>query len=104
MFRCFQIGFSLYERAWTMRGMENLLMDFIINPDFVHQLLDAICDYNLAQVTRLLNMILMLFTLEMTGGSRKVLSWDMIFGKNLLSSFETYVWSCACSRKICNDT
>jgi len=26
-FRVFRIGFSLYERAWTMRGMENLLMD-----------------------------------------------------------------------------
>jgi len=54
MFRCFQIGFSLYERAWTLRGMENLLMDFYINPDFVHQLLDAICDYNLAQVEKAL--------------------------------------------------
>lgn len=54
MFRCFQIGFSLYERAWTMRGMENLLMDFIINPEFVHQLLDAICDYNLVQVDKAL--------------------------------------------------
>ncbi len=54
MFRCFQIGFSLYERAWTLRGIENLLMDFIINPDFVHQLLDAICDYNMAQVDKAL--------------------------------------------------
>jgi uroporphyrinogen decarboxylase len=50
MFRCFQIGFSLYERAWTMRGMENFLMDFLEHPDFVHELLDAICDYNIAQV------------------------------------------------------
>lgn len=54
MFRCFQIGFSLYERAWTLRGMENLLMDFVLNPGFVHQLLDAICDYNLAQVEKAL--------------------------------------------------
>lgn len=54
MFRCFQIGFSLYERAWTLRGIENLLMDFYINPDFVHQLLDAICDYNLAQIEKAL--------------------------------------------------
>lgn len=54
MFRCFQIGFSLYERAWTMRGMENLLMDFIINPEFVHKLFDAICDYNIAQVDKAL--------------------------------------------------
>ena len=50
MFRLFQIGFSLYERAWTLRGMENLLTDFMINPDFVHELLNAIADYNIAQI------------------------------------------------------
>ena len=50
MFRLFQIGFSLYERAWTLRGMENLLMDFMLNPDFVHELLTAIADYNIAQL------------------------------------------------------
>jgi len=49
-FRVFQIGFSLYERAWTLRGMQNLLMDFIDHPDFVHDLLGAIADYNIAQV------------------------------------------------------
>ena len=51
-FRVFQIGFSLYERAWTLRGMENLLMDFLDHPDFVHELLAAIADYNIAQVRR----------------------------------------------------
>jgi len=54
MFRVFQIGFSLYERAWTLRGIENLLMDFFMNPEFVHQLMDAICDYNLAQIEKAL--------------------------------------------------
>ena len=54
MFRVFQIGFSLYERAWTLRGIENLLMDFYINPDFVNKLLDAICDYNIAQIDKAL--------------------------------------------------
>jgi uroporphyrinogen decarboxylase len=49
-FRVFQLGFSLYERAWTLRGMQNLLMDFYDHPDFVHDLLDAIADYNIAQV------------------------------------------------------
>ena len=52
LFRVFQIGFSLYERAWSMRGMENLLMDFLINPDFVHELFTRIADYNLAQMTK----------------------------------------------------
>jgi len=49
-FRVFQIGFSLYERAWTLRGMEALMMDFMDHPDFVHALLNRIADYDLAQV------------------------------------------------------
>jgi len=49
-FRVFRIGFSLYERAWTLRGIENLLCDFIDHPDFVHELFDRIADYNIAQV------------------------------------------------------
>jgi uroporphyrinogen decarboxylase len=49
-FRLFGLGFSLYERAWTLRGMENLLADFYEHPDFVHQLLNRIADYNIAQV------------------------------------------------------
>ncbi|MHB8995672.1 MAG: uroporphyrinogen decarboxylase family protein [Armatimonadota bacterium] len=46
----FGIGFSLFERAWTMRGMENLFMDMVEAPEFVDELLDAICDYNVALV------------------------------------------------------
>ena len=53
-FRVFRIGFSLYERAWTLRGMENLMMDFIDHPDFVHELLRTIADYNIAQVKKAL--------------------------------------------------
>jgi uroporphyrinogen decarboxylase len=53
-FRLFEIGFSLYERAWTLRGMEALLMDFVVNPDFVHELMDAICEYNITQIRRAL--------------------------------------------------
>jgi len=49
-FRVFYLGFSLFERAWTLRGMENLLLDFVEHPAFVDELLAAIADYNLAQV------------------------------------------------------
>ncbi len=49
-FRLFTLGFSLFERAWTLRGMEDLLMDFIEEPDFVHALFEKIADYNIAQV------------------------------------------------------
>ncbi|MFN2283113.1 MAG: uroporphyrinogen decarboxylase family protein [Anaerolineae bacterium] len=53
-FRVFQIGFSLYERAWTLRGMENLMMDLIDHPQFVHELFNAIADYNIAQIEKAL--------------------------------------------------
>ncbi len=53
-FRIYGIGFSLYERAWSLRGMENLMMDFIMNPEFVHELLTAIADYNIAQMKQAL--------------------------------------------------
>ena len=49
-FRVFSIGFSLYERAWTLRGMENLMMDFVDHPEFIDDLLNTIADYNIAQV------------------------------------------------------
>ena len=41
------IGFSMFERAWTLRGMENLLMDMLLEEDFAHALLDKICEFNL---------------------------------------------------------
>lgn len=52
--RCFCIGFSLYERAWTLRGMENLMMDFISNPQFVHELFNTIADYYIVQIKKAL--------------------------------------------------
>jgi uroporphyrinogen decarboxylase len=52
----YALGFSLYERAWTMRGMDNLLMDMIERPEFVEALLDAIVEHNLHQVRRALRL------------------------------------------------
>jgi uroporphyrinogen decarboxylase len=49
-FRLFCLGFSLFERAWTLRGLENLLADVVENPGFVHELLEAVGDYAVAQV------------------------------------------------------
>ncbi len=48
-FRVFQIGFSLYERAWTLRGIENLMTDFYAHPYFVNELFASISRYNITQ-------------------------------------------------------
>jgi uroporphyrinogen decarboxylase len=49
-----EIGFSMFERAWTLRGMEALLMDMLDNPSFVDALLDRILEYNLGVLDQML--------------------------------------------------
>lgn len=48
-----EIGFSMFERAWTLRGMENLLMDMVLHPGFVEDLMDAILEYNLKVIDQM---------------------------------------------------
>ncbi len=49
-FRMYIIGFSLFERAWSLRSMPEILMDFLMNKEFAANLLDKIVEYNLAVV------------------------------------------------------
>lgn len=41
------IGFSLFERAWTLAGMENVLMAMVSDKTFINNLLDRILEFNL---------------------------------------------------------
>ena len=38
-------GFCMFERAWSLMGMENTLTSMILSPDALDELLDKICDY-----------------------------------------------------------
>lgn len=42
-----ELGFSLFERAWTLTGMENLLVYMLTEPDFVKALFGKITEFNL---------------------------------------------------------
>ncbi|MBE6635177.1 MAG: uroporphyrinogen decarboxylase [Ruminococcaceae bacterium] len=45
---CFAgIGFSMFERLWSYVGMEDALVYMITEPEFVHELLDKILEFNL---------------------------------------------------------
>lgn len=44
------LGFSLFERAWTLAGMENVLMAMVADKRFANTLLDRILEFNLAIV------------------------------------------------------
>lgn len=50
LFHMLSIGFTLFERAWSLVGMENLLIYFLTEPDFVHELLDRITEYNIGVI------------------------------------------------------
>jgi len=49
-FTMYIIGFSLFERAWTLRGFNEILMDFLLEKKFANELLDRIVEYNLKVV------------------------------------------------------
>lgn len=47
-----KMGYCLFERAWSLAGMENILMCMITEKDFVHQILDKIVEYNLKVIEK----------------------------------------------------
>jgi uroporphyrinogen decarboxylase len=49
-FHMLSIGFALFERAWSLTGMEELMVWMITEPAFVHELLDRITSYNIALI------------------------------------------------------
>ncbi len=51
-FHMLSLGFALFERAWSLAGMEKLLIYFLTEPDFVHELLDKISDYNIKVIKK----------------------------------------------------
>lgn len=46
-FRLISFSFTLFERAWILRGMEALMMDMLDAPERVDALFDAIIEYDL---------------------------------------------------------
>ena len=51
-YRVVSMGMLFFERAWALRGMENILMDFCLNPDFAHELFERLMQLHLDLVDR----------------------------------------------------
>lgn len=49
-FHMLSIGFALFERAWSLTGMEELMVWMLTEPAFVHELMDRITSYNIAVI------------------------------------------------------
>ena len=50
------LGFALFERAWSLRGFEGLLFDLAADPAYVGELLDRITDIQLVLIERYLEL------------------------------------------------
>jgi uroporphyrinogen decarboxylase len=44
----------LFETAWALRGMQNLIVDMYRNPEFVEDLMDGVTEYYLALIEQML--------------------------------------------------
>ena len=52
-----KLGMSLFERAWSLRGFQELLIDMLAEPAFVEDLMDRILEeWNLPMVDRIASM------------------------------------------------
>jgi uroporphyrinogen decarboxylase len=47
---------TMLETGWAFRGLDTLLMDFLVNPDIAEVILDVTCNYHLAVARRLVEM------------------------------------------------
>jgi uroporphyrinogen decarboxylase len=51
-FVCPNFGFALFERAWSLRGFDNFLLDLALEPEFAEALLDRITEIQLVLIKR----------------------------------------------------
>ena len=56
-YRICGLAYGLFERSWHMRGMENILMDMILHPDFVNRLMDGIMEIHLKVMNLIIDKI-----------------------------------------------
>ena len=55
-FTTYIFGLLFFERAWALRGMENILMDFAIHPEFVVELFDKLMQLHLDSLDKILHL------------------------------------------------
>lgn len=52
-YRLVNLGMLFFERAWALRGMENILMDFRLHPEFAHELFERLMQLHLDLLERM---------------------------------------------------
>jgi len=55
-FRTYTFGMLFFERVWSMRGMENILMDMVAEPTFTHELFERLMELHLEAMDKILHL------------------------------------------------
>jgi len=53
-FKSYTFGLLFWERAWSLRGMENILIDMATEPSFVHELFEKLMEIQLDALDKIL--------------------------------------------------
>jgi len=81
---------NIFETSWYMRGFEQMFMDFLLNPELAHALLNRVCDFYVEYFTRILaavpGEIDLVFTADDIGGQEGLLM--------SLEMWETFIKPC----------
>jgi uroporphyrinogen decarboxylase len=56
LFTTYNFGLAFWERAWALRGMENMLMDLVAEPSFAHELFERLMELHLAALDKILHL------------------------------------------------
>lgn len=55
-FTMYGFGLLFFERSWALRGMENILMDYVMHPEFVAELYDKLMELHLDALGKILHL------------------------------------------------
>ncbi|MFW6153813.1 MAG: uroporphyrinogen decarboxylase family protein [Planctomycetota bacterium] len=68
---------NIFESSWYMRGFERMMMDFVLNPELAHAIIERVTDYFVGFFTRVLQAargrIDLVFTADDIGGQQGLL-------------------------------
>ncbi len=79
----YQFTTTLGERMWCLRGMEQILMDYLLYPKFVHKALDVLMEMHYKAIDKLLKLPIDGITFGDDFGSQK----GLMFSKKIFCEF-----------------
>jgi uroporphyrinogen decarboxylase len=87
---------SIFEFSWYMRGFSQFYMDLVANPVFAGALLDAMCEYQVAQVVEILDRVGDVVSVVLTGsdlGTQRAPSMSPAVYRKLIWPRYQRLWS-----------